>query len=267
MTQLNPFASDINAVAAEMDMTKPTQGGGDYTPPAAGPCRLRFVGYVEIGSHLKKGFQGAPDKVKPQARAFFEVSGPKHPPVERDGKRFPCAIVELRLDISLNEKAGFKKLFDRLNYKGTATHIALLLGEGFRGNLVHREYKGTDGKPRIALELKTAEGWQIFPPRVEDAETGEMREVQVAPALTPLKCLLWSRPTRQQWESINIPGEYPAVLGEDGSVIRPARSKNYLQELCRAAENYEGSALQALLDPAPTPGLALGADALDDLAF
>ena len=50
-------------------------------------------------------------------------------------------------------------------------------------------------------------------------------------------------------------------------MTRPARSKNYLQELCRAAENYDGSALQALLDPAPTPGLDLGVDALDDLAI
>lgn len=267
MTQINQFLADINAVAAYVDMTRTTQGGGDYTPPPAGPCRLRLVGYVEIGSHMTKGYQGTPDKVKHQARAFFEVSGPKHPPVERDGKQFPCAVVGLHLGISLHEKASFKKLFDRLNYKGTATHIAMLLGEGFRGNLVHREYKGADGKPRTALELKNAEGWQIFPPRVEDVETGEMREVSVAPALTPLKCLLWSRPTRQQWESIHIPGEYPAVLGEDGSVIRPARSKNYLQELCKVAENYESSALQALLDPAPTPGLALGANAFDDLAI
>lgn len=232
----NVFASEIAAIASTTDMTK-AQTGGDYQPPAAGPCRLRFVGYVEIGKHLKKGFQGAPDKVKQMARLFFEVSGPKHPPIKNaEGTERPAAVIEVRLDISLNEKAGFKKLFDRLNYAGKAKHIAELLGEPFRGVLVHRAYKKADGTEGIACDLKDAAGWTIQAPRVEDPDTGEYRTVQVAPALTPLRLLLQAGPSKAQWASIHIPGQR-----DDGT------SRNYLQELCLAALDYKGSALEALL--------------------
>src|SRR5690606_31848665 len=49
------MAIDYKKLGAEVaktgrDMTKAeTGGGGDYTPPAAGPTRLRFVAYVELG--------------------------------------------------------------------------------------------------------------------------------------------------------------------------------------------------------------------------
>ena len=235
-TFLNPFAADIAAAAETTDMTKTTQGGGDYVPPPAGPCRLRFVGYVELGRHNQKGFQGAPDKVKSLARAFFEVSGPKHPPVERDGKKYPCAIVEVRLTVSLNEKAGFRKLFDRLNYAGKARHIAELLGNPYKGVLVHRKYKKADGTEGVSLDLKDDAGWTIQAPRVEDPDTGEWRTLDVAAPISPIRCLLWDRPSTQQWASIFIDGQRA-----DGT------SRNYLQDTALAALNYPGSALALLL--------------------
>lgn len=244
---------DINAIAsaaaATTDMTQVQTGGGEYTPPPEGPCRIRFVGYVETGSHLNKGFQGAPDKVKPECKLFFEVSGPKHKAVTtQEGKTLPCAVVEITLAVSLNERAGFKKLFDRMNHKGTARHIAELLGDPYLGTLVHRPYTGKDGKPRVALNLKDDSGFTIRPPRRQD-ENDEWVPVPVDPAISPLRCFIWNSEVKlqQQWDSIFIDGEYAAKTNEAGEVIAPAKSKNYLQERCRAALNFKGSKLDQLL--------------------
>ena len=246
---INTFASDIADEASIIDMTKAqTGGGGDYVPPAAGPCRLRLIGYVEVGSHLAKGFQGAPDKVKPEAHLFFEVSGPKHPPtVGQDGVKRPAAIVEIRMNVSLNERAGFFKLFNKLNYAGKARHIAQLLGDPYKGTIVHRKYKRGDGSEGTAVELKNEGGFTIEAPRVEDPETGEYKALVVAPAITPLKCFLWNHADMAQWESIYIPGEYPARTADDGTVTAPAKSKNVLQEKIRAALNFKGSPISQLL--------------------
>ena len=252
------FAAAVAAAAQTTDMTKAqTGGGGDYVPPAAGPCRLRMVGYVETGSHLNKGFQGAPDKVKPEAHLFFEVSGPKHPPVTgSDGVTRPAALVEIKLPISLNENSSFFQLFNKMNYAGKARHIGELMGLPFKGILVHREYARKDGKPGIAVGLKNAQGFTIEAPRVEDPESGEYKTLTVAPALTPQRGFLWDHCTLEQWASIHIEGEYAAQVAEDGTVTRPARSKNFLQERIKAAVNFKGSQIAQLL--AGGGGLDLG---------
>ena len=53
---VNPFANAIAEAAQQTDMNE-AQSGGDYTPPAAGLVRLRFVGYIELGKHDKE-YQG-----------------------------------------------------------------------------------------------------------------------------------------------------------------------------------------------------------------
>lgn len=246
---MTDFSKIIELASQTTDMTQAqTGGGGDYVPPAAGPCRLRFVGYVEVGSHLNKGFQGAPDKVKPEAHLFFEVSGPKHPAVQgSDGVTRPAAVIEIKLPISLNEKAGFFKLFRKMNYAGKAKIFAGLLGQPYKGTIIHRPYTRKDGKPGVAVELKNDAGFTIEPPRVEDPDTGEYKALTVAPAITPQRCLIWDYADKAQWESIYIPGEYPARVAEDGTVTAPAKSKNYLQEKIRAALNFKGSPISRVL--------------------
>jgi hypothetical protein len=246
---MTDFTKIAAAAAQTQDMTVAQKGGGgDYVPPAAGPCRLRLIGYVETGSHMAKGFAGAPDKVKPEASLFFEVSGPKHPPVVgSDGVSRPAAVVEIRTNVSLNEKATFWKLFNKLNYAGKARHIAQLLGDPYKGTIVHRKYKRNDGSEGTAVELKNTEGFTIEAPRVEDPETGDYKALVVAPAITPLRCFLWNHADMAQWESIFIPGEYPARTADDGTVTAPAKSKNYLQEKIRAALNFKGSPIAQLL--------------------
>lgn len=247
----NLAATIEKAVAEGADQTVAKTGGGGMELPAEGPVNLRLVAYVELGKH-EKSFQGR-KKTQDQVTLTFELSGKNHPPIETDNGVFPHRI-SITENLSLNEKARYFKLFQLLNYKGTAKHAASLLGEAYRGRVIHREYIGKDGKPRKIAELydKKLGTYTITPPRVEavdeDGEpTGEYREVKVAPALSDLRCFLWNYPDMEQWQSIFIDGEYEERKNEAGEVVAPARSKNQFQLKIAAAVNYKGSPIEQLL--------------------
>lgn len=250
-------ALGAKAAATGVDMTKATQGGGDYEPPVAGPTRLRFIGYVELGKQ-KGQFKGIPT-VKPKVQLIFELSGPKHPPVTLpDGTKMPHRVT-VEENFSLNEKAALYKLFTRMNYAGTASHIAQLLGEAYKGTVVHRKYpKAGEDKADpskwtgISVELKTkADGYTIQPPRFEKVDpetqepTGEMGVLSVDPAISPLRCFIWDLADMEQWASIFIDGQYPSRT-VDGKEV-PGKSKNVFQARIMQAENFNGSPIHALL--------------------
>jgi hypothetical protein len=240
------------------NMTVAQQGGGDYTPPAEGFCLLRLVSYVELGKQ-RGTFKGVPN-VKDKVQIVFEVSGPKHPPEERDGVKYPHRI-GIEENLSLNEKARFFKLFRVMNYKGDAQHMVQLLGDPFKGRIVHRKFKGKDGKERIVAELYDKElgAYTIAPPRVDVVDpdtqmpTGEVRVVNVPPALTPLKGFVWSLADKEQWDSLFIEGEYPERKNDKGEVTAPAKSKNVLQNTIKAATNFKGSPIYTVLAQAGVP--------------
>ena len=240
-------ALGAKAAAEGKDMTKAVQGGGgDYEPPAAGPCRLRLIAYIELGKQ-KGTFQGKP-VVKEKVQLVFELSGPKHQPkVMDDGTKLPHRITVTE-NLSLNEKANFFKLFTRMNYAGAATHMAQLVGEAYLGTVYHRTYKGRDGKDRIAVDLSNkADGYSIRPPRFEDPETGELRVIAVDPPISALRCFLWDYADKEQWDSLFIDGEYPERKDDKGVVVAKAKSKNVLQHAVLRAVNFDGSPLHALL--------------------
>lgn len=235
----------LAALAAKTtDMTKAEQGGGggDYTPPAAGLARVRLVGFFEIGKH-ESTWEGV-TKTKDKVQMVFELSGPRHPPVERDGVKYPIrmTITETR---SLNPKANFFKLFQRLNYKGDATHYIQLLGEDFIATVVHKADKKDPKK--VYANLRDDAGYTIRPPFVPNPETGEDIRIKADPAITPLKAFLWDHADAQQWADIFIDGEYPAKVDDKGVELYPARSKNVIQNTILAATNFAGSPIAELL--------------------
>lgn len=246
---VNKFAAAAaKAVEAGADQTTAKTGGAEL--PAEGPCNLRLVGYIELGKH-ESTFQGrkkTPEKVS----LIFEVSGRNHPPVVTDNGTFPHRI-EVSENLSLSDKARFFKLFQLLNYKGTAKIAAELLGEPYRGRIVHREYTGKDGKQHKVAELfdKKLGVYTIQQPRVEETidgePTGNWVQVKVAPALSDLRCFLWNHPDMEQWDSLFIDGTYEERKNEAGEVIAPARSKNKYQLKIRTALNFAGSPVEALL--------------------
>lgn len=239
------------AAAQGKDMNEAQTGGGDYTPPEAGPTRLRFVAYVELGKQAVT-YQGKPNGFKDKALLVFELSGPKHKPAEVNGKLVPLRI-GIELPVSLNEKAHFYKLFRALNHAGKATHIAQLLGEAYKGTVVHRKYKGRDGKERVEAELfdKAKGVYTIEAPRYEvvneDGPTGEFKMLPVDPAISPVRLFLWDYADKEQWDSLFIDGEYPERKDKEGKVVAPAKSKNVLQAKVRLASNFKGSPVYGVI--------------------
>lgn len=265
MSTINKFSAAAAAAAAVTNMTEATASGGDYTPAPEGPCRLRLVGYVEMGQH-NGSYQGKPKKEQ-IVWVTFELSGPKHAPVEIDGKKYPY-LITMKLNKSLSDKAKFFKLFQLLNWEGKAKHMAELLGAAFKGRVVHRKYKGNDQKERIAVELfdgKT-KSFTIEPPRKLDDDTGEYLPLQVDPPVTDQKCFLWDFADMEQWNSIFIEGEYAEEKNEAGEVTRPKRSKNLMQAKIKSALNFVGSPIHTLLVAGGEPLDIPEVDTTDDEA-
>lgn len=220
------------AVAGGEDQTKVVKGG-TYTPPAAGVARLRFIAYVELGKH-ENNVPGKPPKVEDQVQLVFELSGPKHAPkVLDDGTVIPFRI-SLYLNKSQNEKAHFFKLFKRMNYSGTAQHLAQLLGQSFLGTVVH--VAGKDGKVRAFL--KDDAGYTIRSPHVEDPETGESRLVEAAPPVSEIRAFLWDYADAEMWASLYIDGFFDE---------EKTQSRNVFQNKIKSALNWDGSPMWNIL--------------------
>lgn len=239
-------ALGAKAAAEGRDMTQATVGGGgDYTPPAAGPCRLRLVGYVELGKQKIK-MKGI-EQIKDRVLLVFELSGKNHMPADVDGKKVPQRI-SIEENLSLNEKANFFKLFNRMNYSGQWVHMTQMLGEPFKGEVVHDKWTGTDGKERVTAVLRNAQGYTVAPARVEDDEVeGGWRALEVAPAISDIRCFLWEQADMDQWNGLFIEGEYPERKDKDGKVTAKAKSKNVLQDHVKRAVNFVGSPIHTLL--------------------
>jgi hypothetical protein len=240
-------ALGAKAAAEGADQTKSVAGGGTDIPlAAAGPCLMRFVGYMELGKQNGK-FKGLP-VVKEKVRLIFELTGKRHPvTVLPDGTKLPYRVT-VEENYSLNEKAAFFKIFQRMNYRQDAQHIVQLLGEGFKGEIFHDKWTGTDGKERTDITLKGPGGYSIAPPRKEDedSETGYVA-VEVPQAVSPIRCFLWEQADLAQWASLFIDGEYPERKDDKGAVIAPAKSKNVFQNKIKSAVNFKGSPIYNLL--------------------
>lgn len=186
--------------------------------------------------------------VKEKVLLIFELTGKRHA-VEEGQQPHRITIEE---SYSLNEKANFYKLFNRMNYKQDAQHMVQLLGEGFKVEVHHDKWtvkQGKDaGKERITASLKGSAGYDVFPPRKEDedSESGWV-DVAVPPAKSALRCFLWNQADLNQWASLFIEGEYPERKNDKGEVTAPAKSKNVLQAKVMQAKNFQGSPIHTLL--------------------
>lgn len=231
---MSKFANAINAAAEQEDINEAT-AGGDFVPLPEGPCRLRFAGYIELGKHEKE-WQGVKKDVD-KAKFIFEVSGPKIEPRE-DGQPH---LLQFELNKSKSEKAGYFKLFRKMNVSGKHKVFAQMLGEGFRGKL-RQNIVGEGADKRTYVNLTDEDGsFQIAAPYYNDEETGDRKEVSIPPMVSPERCFIWAFPDKEQWDSLFIDGEWEA---RDG---KPAKSKNIYQERIKSAKDWVGSPMQELL--------------------
>lgn len=233
------FMDKIKEAAAQTNMNEAQKGGGgERRVPEAGLTRLRFISYIELGKHFDEKYK----KDKNEVILQFELSGPKHPPLElEDGRKVPF-IITVRESISLNEKANFYKLFRRMNYTGEFTHMAEMIGKEFLGTVVV-----TTKDDRTYANLRDDGGYTIRPPYVEDPETGESRKIEVSAALTPQRCFLWKYADKEQWDSIFIDGRWDDRTDEKTGDVTPGRSKNVYQLRIKEAKDFAGSPISNIL--------------------
>jgi len=229
---------DFKALAKQVkdtgpDLTKASAGGGDYVPPKPGPTRLRFVGYIEQGTHTTQ-WKGTP-KTKPRAEFIFELSGPNHPPREFEGKKIPV-LVSFKEVVGRHIKNGYMKLF-KIMAQDTpeATNFVELLGNAYRGEIVHGENKNNPDRPYI--NLKKEGSYTLQSVNYIDPEDGvTVKTVKVDEPLSQMRVFLWDYADLAQWDSIHIEGTY-----DNGD------SKNKYQEKIKIAENLTGSAIYEAL--------------------
>ena len=232
---------DINALINKVktqgpDQTQATGGGGDYTPPPAGPTGARLVGYYEVGQHASE-YQGQP-KVTNEVQLVFELIGAKHPVRETDsGEKIPTRLT-LTLNLSTNEKAWYYKIFQKIRTE--ETHMVQMLGKPVMLNVVHRE-AGEGAKKRTYANIDRE---SIRKPVIQqiNEETGDVEEkpFNVGPAVSELKAFGWDFATPEMWDAVYIPGQYEERKDDKGNVVAPAKSKNVIQEKIASALNFKG---------------------------
>lgn len=221
------------------DLTNPVVSTGRPLPEA-GVTRLRLVRYVELGKHraeyAARGNQKARTTEKSKVELTFELSGPKHPPMEFDGVKVPH-LIKIKVDKGITTKNGYIKLFKAMTSDGNpAKNFLAMVGQAFRGTVIHREFDKADGTKGKVAKLQDDNGFTISPATYEDLETGEKKVLPVDAPITPLAVFLFDRPDLDQWDSIYIDGEW-----DNGDV------KNEDQERIKRALDFEGSAIQLLL--------------------
>lgn len=244
-TAMDKIQAAIAEAAAQTNMNETTSGGGDGPRlPDAGNTRLRFISYIETGLYDDE-FKGD-IKRKNGVTLQFELSGPKHPPLELEGGRKVPFIITINENLSSHEKGNFPKLFKRMNHTGEFTHMAQMLGQEFAGTVV-LVTKGEGAEKRTYANLRDDQGYTIRPAYTEDAETGESVKLNVAPALTPIKCFIYAYADKEQWDSIFIDGRWDDRKDSTGKVTQEGGSKNVYQERIKASLNFAGSPMADLL--------------------
>lgn len=247
----------IDQAAAMEDQSVSTQGGGGSREfPLPGTHFLRFVEYVEQGKHTSTGKYGT--KTQEKVRLGFELVGKKafrEVTVNGETKQvgFPISIP---VNKSSSSKGDFQKIFHALDAGRGKKHFAQMLGEPFMaqvtavdadGNVVSGDDPDYQKKVKYlnlfsgALDSKA---WTFRAPVQEDPETGETKRYNVPPATLDLRMFLWNVPTIESWQSLYIDGTRE-VKDEKGNVKQV--SKNFIQERCMEADNWQGSPMHLLL--------------------
>ena len=233
----------LQALAAQdvaesgVDLNEAVKGGGGGRLLPEGYAFGRLIEYIEFGNQPQE-FQGQAKDPALEFTLGFALWGQGYQ--NDDGT--PYTVRTYNTALSRNEKARAFKLFKLLNWKGTAKSFAQLLGEPFLVKIKHVPKSKTDPKIVSRIDLDG-----FLPPL--DPVTRQPYGIPEA-ADDLYRLFLWSRPTKEAWDSLYIEGEYEG------------KSKNRIQEQILAALDFQGSPLQQLLMASGVTALPTAAPAL-----
>ena len=218
----------LQALAAQdvaesgIDLNEAVKGGGGGRLLPEGYAFGRLVEYIEFGNQPQE-FQGQAKDPALEFTLGFALTGQGYQ--NDDGT--PYIVRTYNTALSRNEKSRAFKMFKALNWKGTAKSFAQVLGETFLVKIKQVPKSKTDPKIVSRIDLDG-----FLPPL--DPVTRQPYPVAEAPD-DMYRLFLWSRPTKEAWDSLYIEGEYEG------------KSKNRIQEQILAALDFQGSPLQQLL--------------------
>ena len=233
----------LQALAAQdvaesgIDLNEAVKGGGGGRLLPEGYAFGRLVEYIEFGNQPQE-FQGQAKDPALEFTLGFALTGQGYQ--NDDGT--PYIVRTYNTALSRNEKARAFKLFKALNWKGTAKSFAQLLGETFLVKI--KQVPKSKADPKIVSRIDL-DGF--LPPL--DPVTRQPYPVAEAPD-DMYRLFLWSRPTKEAWDSLYIEGEYEG------------KSKNRIQEQILAALDFQGSPLQQLLMQSGVTALPTAAPAV-----
>ncbi len=234
------------AVKSGPDMRKPLNPDG-YQPPATGVAFARFIGYFEVGQHQWKLNEGL--AFRDTVKMVFELSGTNQSPKKLDGNPKPH-VVMVSMPLELIPGRCFFDTFAIMNFEGAASHMSELLGSAFALYIVHRPLRSRQG---VYATVAGGEGGFLIEPVKGRTETGELREAPVAPLHYALSMFAWASADLDDWYDLYRPGEWPEERSASGVLLRPSRSKNYIQEEIMSAANWPEHPLAAVAKLGPNP--------------
>ena len=220
-----------------IDLNEAVKGGGGGRLLPEGYAFGRLVEYIEFGNQPQE-FQGQAKDPAMEFTLGFALTGDGYQ--NEDGSAYVVRTYNTAL--SRNEKSRAFKLFKALNWKGTAKSFAQLLGETFLVKIKQVPKSKTDPKIVSRIDLDG-----FLPPL--DPVTRQPYPIAEAPD-DMYRLFLWSRPTKEAWDSLYIEGEYEG------------KSKNRIQEQILAALDFQGSPLQQLLMASGVTALPTAAPAV-----
>ena len=221
LTALQALAAQ-DVAESGIDLNEAVKGGGGGRLLPEGYAFGRLVEYIEFGNQPQE-FQGQAKAPALEFTLGFALTGQGYQ--NDDGTQYIVRTYNTAL--SRNEKSRAFKMFKALNWKGTAKSFAQLLGETFLVKIKQVPKSKTDPKIVSRIDLDG-----FLPPL--DPVTRQPYPVAEAPD-DMYRLFLWSRPTKEAWDSLYIEGEYEG------------KSKNRIQEQILAALDFQGSPLQQLL--------------------
>lgn len=257
------------------NMTEVQVGGGKSRGLLpTGTAFVRLSGYIEYGKQPQQ-FNGKPKDPAIEFRLVFTVvggvgvnlKGEEENFVGEDG--FLPTIATFDTTSSQYQKSAAVAYFNALNVAPkTATHFIQKIGQLYTLHIGTKKHKtkGTDVQDIDFKQLQPAINPIDRKPYAQYADKDG--NAVTIPELKPenIQVFLWHRPEsvsleqyKAMWDSIHIAGEWEEKKDDSGKVISPKRSKNFIQEKCMSALDFEGSSLQQMIGGVRLPNITASA--------
>jgi len=269
--------TDFSKVSHEDTVQEEAVHGGGFVavPVEDGPALIRLREVIELGM-VQEDYQGKPKKnLTRKMKVVFEAvhaANGSHAITKEDGTHVRNKDITLYLNKSFNEKAKYRKLFNKMNYngavpvsKGTRPSMHTFLGQGFLVDIRNNKSE-KNGKTYTNIDNESGEFTirRAATPVTDPTTgmlTGEVKDIAVPEMEGAQRCFLWESAVsdevlKQMWDSIYVDGTYE----KDGV----EHSLNFSQlDIMNPEKNaaWEGSREQALL-----AGDAIDADLAAGLA-